>query len=241
MPRCCTWNSVASTTHADRSPQLRRRVGRISTETPAFTQPITPGIAVGEHLPSLGSSFGSSRCRFVAEGIVEPMSGASAGSPIASQPSRAASLTTASTSTPRTAPRDRRRPMRSDAFLEVAARLAHEVATTAIWCDRRCNWVAAVEGSRASGRAQGHPRTRPLRWHERRGAVPRRGRRPTRRRAPARHRPRCDSAGPRPGRPDRHPGPRRALQRSRRSRLRGRPRRRTAGRRGRPSPSVRVD
>lgn len=43
--------------------------------------------------------------------------------------------------------------MRSDAFLEVAARLAHEVATTAIWCDRRCNWVAAVEGSRASGRA----------------------------------------------------------------------------------------
>ena len=126
----------------------------LRTETPAFTQPITPGIAVGEHLPSLGSSFGSSRCRFVAEGIVaQPMNGASAGSPIASQPSRGASLTTASTSTPRTAPRDRRRPMRSDAFLEVAARLAHEVATTAIWCDRRCNWVAAVEGSRASGRA----------------------------------------------------------------------------------------
>ena len=42
----------------------------LRTETPAFTQPITPGIAVGEHLPSLGSSFGSSRCRFVAEGIV---------------------------------------------------------------------------------------------------------------------------------------------------------------------------
>ena len=54
MPRCCTWNSVASTTHADRSPQLRRRAAHLRTETPAFTQPITPGIAVGEHLPPSG-------------------------------------------------------------------------------------------------------------------------------------------------------------------------------------------
>jgi hypothetical protein len=37
---------------------------------PAFTRPIAQGVAVGEHLASLGPSFGSSRCRLVAEGIV---------------------------------------------------------------------------------------------------------------------------------------------------------------------------
>jgi hypothetical protein len=39
-------------------------------EPPAFAKPLTTGVALGEHRPSLGGSFGSSRCRLVAEGIV---------------------------------------------------------------------------------------------------------------------------------------------------------------------------
>jgi HopA1 effector protein family len=37
---------------------------------PAFAKPLAPGVAVGEHRSSLGASFGASRCRLVAEGIV---------------------------------------------------------------------------------------------------------------------------------------------------------------------------
>ena len=44
--------------------QLRR-------EAPAFTRPLTHGVAVGEHRPSLGASFGASRCRLLAEGMVD--------------------------------------------------------------------------------------------------------------------------------------------------------------------------
>jgi HopA1 effector protein family len=40
-------------------------------EVPAFTRPLAHGVAVGEHRPSLGASFGASRCRLVAEGIVD--------------------------------------------------------------------------------------------------------------------------------------------------------------------------
>ena len=39
-------------------------------DPPAFAKPIAPGLAVGEHRPSLGASFGMSRCQLVAEGIV---------------------------------------------------------------------------------------------------------------------------------------------------------------------------
>jgi HopA1 effector protein family len=42
----------------------------LRAESPAFAQPLAPGVAVGEHRPSLGASFGSSRCRLVAEGVV---------------------------------------------------------------------------------------------------------------------------------------------------------------------------
>jgi hypothetical protein len=45
------------------APQLRR-------DSPAFAKPLAPGVSVGEHRPNLGASFGSSRCRLVAEGIV---------------------------------------------------------------------------------------------------------------------------------------------------------------------------
>jgi HopA1 effector protein family len=44
--------------------QLRR-------EAPAFTRPLTHGVALGEHRPSLGASFGAGRCRLVAEGMVD--------------------------------------------------------------------------------------------------------------------------------------------------------------------------
>ena len=40
-------------------------------EVPAFTRPLAPGVAVGEHLPRLGASFGSTRCRLLAEAIVD--------------------------------------------------------------------------------------------------------------------------------------------------------------------------
>jgi hypothetical protein len=39
-------------------------------DPPAFTKPLRSGVAVGEHRPHLGASFGSTRCRLVAEGIV---------------------------------------------------------------------------------------------------------------------------------------------------------------------------
>lgn len=39
-------------------------------EPPAFAGPLAPGLSVGEHCPRLGASFGTSRCRLVAEGIV---------------------------------------------------------------------------------------------------------------------------------------------------------------------------
>jgi hypothetical protein len=39
-------------------------------EPPAFTKPLRRGVAVGEHRARLGTSFGSARCRLVAEGIV---------------------------------------------------------------------------------------------------------------------------------------------------------------------------
>jgi hypothetical protein len=39
-------------------------------EPPAFAKPLTPGVAVGEHRRALGASFGTSRCRLVAEGVV---------------------------------------------------------------------------------------------------------------------------------------------------------------------------
>lgn len=37
---------------------------------PAFTQALAPGIALAEHQPELGASFGASRCRLVAEAVV---------------------------------------------------------------------------------------------------------------------------------------------------------------------------
>ena len=43
----------------------------LGRDAPAFTRPLTDGVAVGEHRPSLGASFGASRCRLVAEGIVD--------------------------------------------------------------------------------------------------------------------------------------------------------------------------
>jgi hypothetical protein len=39
-------------------------------DPPAFTKPLARGLSVGEHRPSLGASFGTGRCRLVAEGVV---------------------------------------------------------------------------------------------------------------------------------------------------------------------------
>jgi hypothetical protein len=38
---------------------------------PALTRPVAPGVAVAEHVPGHGGSFGTSRCRLVAEGALE--------------------------------------------------------------------------------------------------------------------------------------------------------------------------
>jgi hypothetical protein len=38
-------------------------------DPPAFARPLAPGVAVGEHATSLGGSFGTSRCRLLAEAI----------------------------------------------------------------------------------------------------------------------------------------------------------------------------
>ena len=42
----------------------------LRSDVPAFAKPLARGVAVGEHRSNLGGSFGSSRCRMVAEGIV---------------------------------------------------------------------------------------------------------------------------------------------------------------------------
>jgi hypothetical protein len=39
-------------------------------DPPAFAQPLAQGVAFGEHSADLGASFGTSRCRLLAEGIV---------------------------------------------------------------------------------------------------------------------------------------------------------------------------
>ena len=39
-------------------------------DAPAFTRPLCAGIAVAEHVPGHGESFGSSRCRLLAEGVL---------------------------------------------------------------------------------------------------------------------------------------------------------------------------
>ena len=44
---------------------------RLRRDAPAFTRPLTHGVALGEHRPSLGASFGASRCRLLAEGMVD--------------------------------------------------------------------------------------------------------------------------------------------------------------------------
>ncbi len=46
---------------------------------PAFTKPLVRGVALGEHRRSLGGSFGLSRCRLVAEGIVAAHESGTAG------------------------------------------------------------------------------------------------------------------------------------------------------------------
>lgn len=43
---------------------------RLRAPTPAFTKPLTPGLGLAEH-PASGESFGTHRCRLLAEGIVE--------------------------------------------------------------------------------------------------------------------------------------------------------------------------
>ena len=58
--------------------EVRESIGAIASvceqhlrpEAPAFAKPLIPGVALGEHRPRLGTSFGFSRCRLVAEGIV---------------------------------------------------------------------------------------------------------------------------------------------------------------------------
>jgi hypothetical protein len=45
-------------------------VSHLRGEVPPFTKRLTAGIGVGEHRPSFGASFGTSRCRVLAEGIV---------------------------------------------------------------------------------------------------------------------------------------------------------------------------
>ena len=45
--------------------------GGLREASPPFTLPLARGLAVAEHVPARGQSFGSSRCRFVAEGLVE--------------------------------------------------------------------------------------------------------------------------------------------------------------------------
>lgn len=39
-------------------------------EAPAFARPLAHGVSLGEHYPRLGASFGTSRCRLVAVGVV---------------------------------------------------------------------------------------------------------------------------------------------------------------------------
>jgi hypothetical protein len=39
--------------------------------TPPFTKRLAPGVGIGEHAPVLGPSFGTGRCRLLAQGIVD--------------------------------------------------------------------------------------------------------------------------------------------------------------------------
>jgi hypothetical protein len=39
--------------------------------TPPFTKRLAPGVGIGEHAPVLGASFGTGRCRLLAQGVVD--------------------------------------------------------------------------------------------------------------------------------------------------------------------------
>lgn len=57
------------------SPSLRAVLvdcaGALRDAAPPFTKPLARGLAVAEHVPAEGGSFGTSRCRLVAEGLVD--------------------------------------------------------------------------------------------------------------------------------------------------------------------------
>jgi hypothetical protein len=40
-------------------------------KTPTFTKQLAPGVGIGEHAPVLGASFGTGRCRLLAQGITD--------------------------------------------------------------------------------------------------------------------------------------------------------------------------
>jgi hypothetical protein len=44
--------------------------GHLRARAPALTLPLCHGVAVAEHVPEHGQSFGSSRCRLLAEGVI---------------------------------------------------------------------------------------------------------------------------------------------------------------------------
>lgn len=52
------------------SPIVSECGSHLRPRSPPFTRPLLPGVAIGEHRPALGGSFGSFRCRLVAEGVV---------------------------------------------------------------------------------------------------------------------------------------------------------------------------
>ena len=43
---------------------------QLQSPEPAFTKPLARGVAIGEHAPDAGPSFGTTRCRLVAEAVV---------------------------------------------------------------------------------------------------------------------------------------------------------------------------
>jgi hypothetical protein len=157
---------------------LLRRVYRsikqhIRFEVPIYTQQIAPGLGVAEQPPG-GESFGRHRCRLLAEGIIlaseaglrsstERLSrvrdlftshGLSFDRPhLNSGSDREYSIRIKSVSR-RTCARSVTS-LNRDAFLELAARIGHDLVRTAIWYRGSCNWVGDLTSPRRSFGALG--------------------------------------------------------------------------------------
>jgi hypothetical protein len=141
--------------------------------TPAFTLRLAPGLALAEGPPD-GESFGRSRCRLVAEALVQlsrsgrqigkagleavachfASKGLSMSRPYLAAGSKYEYSSPVSAGIKSPSPRSQESSDRN-AFLDTAVSIGDYLTQSAIWSDNRCNWLGLLTGTRAGYGALG--------------------------------------------------------------------------------------